>query len=381
MNRSPGPQSSTEPSIASLVGSWTASFADSLNAGIVEFQLEERSETMVVGPYAASTGGGGTISGTLSGNAFSFTLTQNVPKCPGTFGGTAILSGDHALGTYEGRDCLGEHKSGVVTFSRATRSISGPTDLKRDVDGNVIPLQYIHVQGEAFEAANSGKALVFASGIETVEYFAVSIAIQNNSTDTMTFEPRRVTVQDLISNSTLRSVSTQEVANRITRRASYRAMLAAFFAAYCASRPSVTVAPTYSTSGPAIVVDPYGNFTAGVIVGGTVPTTTTAYTYPNPTEVQNAVRSATEPIYSRAAQASAEVAATAAYTNTLFPNTYLAGYLYFSKPKKGDLRNLTGTSTKQYFVRTIVPVGNERFSFVFPFEVLRAADRLSKSQH
>ena len=351
---------------ARLSGRWTATFADSIISGIVEMNLVEQPDGKVSGTYAASTGGGGRVEGFLQGDVFTFTVVQTSSNCPGTFTGTLGLSGDVGSGQYGGRDCLGERKNGVVTLTRIQQTNLLAAEVKRDEEGNILPLGHFFAQGTAYVASSNGNYLLFASASETRGYFTVCVAVQNNAAQAVTFEPSRVAVRDLLTGRTLRYFSPQEVTNRIMRRATYRAMLAGFFMTV-GSAMGQSAGRTYYTSGNFAAFDRYGNFMYGTVSG-----TTTMYQPSNPARIQVQQRAVTDPILSAAAQRAAQIETTAAYTHTLLPNTYILGYLYFSKPKKGDLQYIVGERRKDFFVRMVVPVGNEKFGFVFPFEVLQS---------
>ena len=57
----------------------------------------------------------GQISGTISGQTFSFTITQGQP-CIGTFNGSAIVNGNQLSGSYSGSDCNGTVQVDAVAF-------------------------------------------------------------------------------------------------------------------------------------------------------------------------------------------------------------------------------------------------------------------------
>lgn len=58
------------------------------------------------GTFNTEQGLGGQITGTVSGNTVSLTLNQG-PPCPGTYTGSATLSGNTVTGSYSGTDCFG----------------------------------------------------------------------------------------------------------------------------------------------------------------------------------------------------------------------------------------------------------------------------------
>jgi hypothetical protein len=88
--------------------------------GKLAITLQSKPDGSVSGAYKASTGGFGTVAGKLEGSTLHFTLTQTVQACPGSYTGTLTMSGDHGTGKFSGRDCLGKHEHGVISFDRPT---------------------------------------------------------------------------------------------------------------------------------------------------------------------------------------------------------------------------------------------------------------------
>jgi hypothetical protein len=108
------------PQTATLDGSWSATFADSLSSGQLSFTLVQEG-TSVRGTYTSSLGGGGTVTGKIAENKFSFDLVQSVQGCPGHFTGSADLRSGSMVGTFTGTDCQGTHANG--TFSMAKGAV------------------------------------------------------------------------------------------------------------------------------------------------------------------------------------------------------------------------------------------------------------------
>ena len=74
-----------------------------------------QSGSSVSGTFATQGGLSGQVSGSVSGQAFSFTVNQG-PPCPGTFNGSATVnaSGNQFSGSYSGSDCNGTLQVTVV---------------------------------------------------------------------------------------------------------------------------------------------------------------------------------------------------------------------------------------------------------------------------
>jgi hypothetical protein len=63
---------------------------------------------------------------------------------------------------------------------------------------------------------------------------------------------------------------------------------------------------------------------------------------------------------------------------TIQPRSYVLGTTMFRKPKTANLKGIVGRDYKSYFVRVLVPIGNDKLAFLFPVELLQA---LSHAQH
>jgi serine protease Do len=100
-----------------ISGAWAATFADSLSAGQLSFNMMQDGET-VRGTYTSSLGGGGTISGRVTNNKFTFELVQSVKDCPGHYSGSADLHGGGMFGGYAGNDCQGSHSNGSFSMTK-----------------------------------------------------------------------------------------------------------------------------------------------------------------------------------------------------------------------------------------------------------------------
>ena len=104
------------PAVAS---EWTGVLQDSVSSDTLSLALRMRSDGTVSGTYASSSGGGGTVKGTLMGSKLLFDLAETLPKCPGEYWGNVILKGDKGSGNYAGKDCRGEHTGGIISIVRA----------------------------------------------------------------------------------------------------------------------------------------------------------------------------------------------------------------------------------------------------------------------
>lgn len=115
------------PSSVNVAGAWRGTFADSIFSGVADVTLNAKEDGTVSGPYKASTGGSGRITGKLNGDKLTFTLIQDVPECPGSYAGTLTFQGATATGDFVGSDCQGEHRNGVISIFRADSDVPAPT--------------------------------------------------------------------------------------------------------------------------------------------------------------------------------------------------------------------------------------------------------------
>ncbi len=145
---SAGTQSLEHP----LEGSWTATFADSLGSGqmVLSFAVLEGEE--VVGTYTSTQGGGGGITGKITGGRLQFDLTQSNRDCPGSYSGSAPVRQAAIVGTYTGYDCQGYHTNGTFSMVRSTGSLIPATPLAPSRNGDVKPVVQHGAESELLSA-------------------------------------------------------------------------------------------------------------------------------------------------------------------------------------------------------------------------------------
>ena len=115
-----------------MEGAWLATVADAKTSATLKFNAVQNSAGDVVGAYMTSAGGDGFIKGKIKGQTFVFQFTQLIQKCPGIFKGSATMAGDEGNGTYVGTDCLGDHRTGRLTMTKAGHStISQRQEMQR----------------------------------------------------------------------------------------------------------------------------------------------------------------------------------------------------------------------------------------------------------
>lgn len=65
-----------------------------------------QSDSSVSGTRVTSVGGGGQVTGSISGDNFNMTIAETSP-CIGTYNGVGMVNGNQISGTYSGTDCYG----------------------------------------------------------------------------------------------------------------------------------------------------------------------------------------------------------------------------------------------------------------------------------
>jgi S1-C subfamily serine protease len=78
---------SSKKAMATIDGSWTATFADGKGSGHLDFNLVQNSDGQVVGTYTSSSGSGGQIKGVLTEKELRFELTAIIAKLSWYFQG------------------------------------------------------------------------------------------------------------------------------------------------------------------------------------------------------------------------------------------------------------------------------------------------------
>lgn len=103
-----GGSSPTEPTHANVTGTWDAQISSDRDGDFTAVFTLSQTGTSVTGTYRTPGGASGDITGSVSGQVFTFTLTQTDP-CSGTYTGSATVTSDNrrASGSYSGSDCFG----------------------------------------------------------------------------------------------------------------------------------------------------------------------------------------------------------------------------------------------------------------------------------
>lgn len=104
---------------ANIQGSWVGTVSVGSAAGQHISLALTQNGTSVTGTAAVQGEGAGTLTGSVSGQTFSFTVSGPSGDCPGTFSGSGIVdaAGSAMSGAYAGGDCVGA-SSGTFAVTR-----------------------------------------------------------------------------------------------------------------------------------------------------------------------------------------------------------------------------------------------------------------------
>jgi hypothetical protein len=347
-----------------LTGDWIATFGDSTSAGTLALHMAQDAAGHVSGTYTSTLGGAGLVTGTVSEGTLSATLAQTQSQCPGSYQAKLTLSADGGDGTFSGKDCLGDHENGVVSMRRKTADETTPVSITRDKDGNIQPFKLVYQNGLPFWLSRSGSAFLAVGAQEVGGYFRLLVLVSNASEQDFNFIPSAIRVDDLNENKGLSYVSPSEIAARIEHRMAVAAALMAFGNGMRAYSQSMVTA---HTTGTLSAYDSNGTWVRGSYFATTTTRVPVDHTQLAAENSQNrAVLAA------RAGQRIEELNRGAMGSQTILPKGYVLGTTMFRKPKTANLKGIVGKDYKSYFVRVLVPIGDEKFIFLFPVELLQA---------
>jgi len=345
-------------------GDWIAVFGDSASAGTLALHLSQDANGHVTGNYATTLGGVGIAAGQIDGNQLALTLAQTQAQCPGAYRGSVTFSDGAGDGSFSGNDCLGAHDNGVVSLHRKGGVAAPPASVPHDSDGNVQPYTLNYENGQAFWLSHSDSAFLAVAGNTAGDYFRLTVLVGNSSEEPVTFFPEAIQVSDQNSGKVLPYTSPEKIVQRIERRVAIASALMAFGSGLQAYSNSMV---TIHTTGQLSMYDHQGDWAQGSYFG------TSSVRLPLDTarlQAQNAQNNAM--IAQSMNRGVAALTRSAMRSQTLGPKTYMVGKVFFPRPKVANVKALTGMDYKSYFVKVIVPVGNENFVFLFPVEVSQA---------
>lgn len=357
--------------VANLTGDWIATFGDSTSAGTLALHMTQDTAGHVSGTYTSTLGGAGLVTGSVSEGTLSATLAQTQSQCPGSYQAKLTLSADGGDGTFSGKDCLGDHENGVVSMRHKTADELKPAaPITRDKDGNVQPFKLVYQNGLPFWLSRSDSAFLAVGAQEVGDYFRLLVLVSNASDQAFNFIPSAIRVDDLNENKVLPYVSPSEIAARIEHRMAVASALMAFGNGMRAYSQSMVTA---HTTGTLSAYDSGGTW----VRGNYFATTTTRVPVDHAQlAAENAQNRAA--LAARAGQRIEELNHGAVGAQTIPPKSYVLGTTMFRKPKTANLKGIVGKDYKSYFVRVLVPIGDDKLVFLFPVELLQA---LPHTQH
>jgi hypothetical protein len=350
---------------ANLTGDWSATFGDSTSAGTLAFHMTQDAGGNVSGTYTSTLGGAGLITGSVSQGTLTVTLAQTQSQCPGTYQAKLTLSADGGDGTFGGKDCLGSHENGVVSMRhKTTDEIKPAGPISRDKDGNVQPFTLVYQNGLPFWLSRSDSSFLAVGAQEVGGYFRLLVLVSNTSDQPFNFIPSTIRVDDLNENKVLPYVPPSEIAAKIEHRMAVASALMAFGNGMQAYSQSMVTAHTTGT------LSTYDS--SGTWVHGSYFATTTTRVPVDHAKLAAANAQNRAVMAARADQRVEELNRGAIGAQTIPPKSYVLGTTMFRKPKTTNLKGIVGKDYKSYFVRVLVPIGDNKLIFLFPVELLQA---------
>jgi hypothetical protein len=155
--------------VADVGGAWSAIV--NLNGFLYPASLSlVQTGTTVTGAASVFGGGGGSLTGTISGQTFQFTVNE-VSPCSGSFAGAATIDSTnwYASGTVTGADCNGAYSgsldgaktSGTAASSQSAANVSGVWDATLAVaQGNLSAVVAFVQEGNSL----TGTAVIVGKG-------------------------------------------------------------------------------------------------------------------------------------------------------------------------------------------------------------------------
>ena len=360
------------PAVGNLTGEWIATFGDSTSAGTLALHMTQDAGGHVSGTYTSTLGGAGLVTGSVSEGTLTATLAQTQSQCPGSYQAKLTLSANGGDGTFSGKDCLGDHENGVVSMRQKTAEEMKPAaPITRDKDGNVQPFTLVYQNGLPFWLSRSTSAFLAVGAQDVGGYFRLLVLVSNASDQPFNFIPSAIRVDDLNENKVLPYVPPSEIAARIQHRMAVASALMAFGNGMRAYSQSMVTAHTTGT------LSAYDSAGGTWVRGNYFATTTTRVPVDHAQlAAENAQNRAA--LAARAGQRIEELNRGAVGAQTIQPRSYVLGTTMFRKPKTANLKGIVGKDYKSYFVRVLVPIGDDKLVFLFPVELLQA---LPHAQH
>jgi hypothetical protein len=238
-----------------------------------------------------------------------------------------------------------------------------------------------YLNGVSYQYLQGTKYTVVASAVPTLngKYFGVKLHILNRGESSVNMVPEAVTAEDSVGSRALQLLSAADIADHMRRQPAWAKVAAAAVGGPPAAGPAgYSGVPTMADLLRELTKESEGNG----FVGTSDPPypTLTVRGAPRATAHDSAacdlgcalrnreIGDGSGPqLPSRNARPE-QVEQSEFLANTIPPEGDAEGVLYFSMPKLTDRAPISHTGKKSYLVTVRVPVGEEKFQFVFPPE-------------
>jgi len=172
------------PLSAIVAGRWLGSYTSSVSGmQSVTITLQQVGSS-ITGTYFSTSGGRGSISGSMSGDTISFTMTDTAPGCIGSFTGTGIVhvpsNGDLTqMFSFKGSTACGGPESGTGTL---TGDGGVPPITPTDITGTYTLIEYEDIQMDNYGMYTTSHTADSFSGTMTIgtDNISQSIILQKS---------------------------------------------------------------------------------------------------------------------------------------------------------------------------------------------------------
>lgn len=198
------------------------------------------------------------------------------------------------------------------------------------------------------------------------KYLGVSVRVINTGDGFVTVKPQDVVLEDAVAAHNLSMIPASDVAKHVrSESVGKRFLQGAGMGMEMASQEDHRTTDTNS-SGNVNASDQYGNVYSGTYSGTSTSTASSCDAACQSRKSQIAERYTQEQRRRNAIAMSIEQ--TAFLANTISPKSNVEGTIYFPMPKMSNAPPVSKNGKKNYMVSVTVPVGVEKFQFVFPLE-------------
>jgi hypothetical protein len=238
-----------------------------------------------------------------------------------------------------------------------------------------------YLNGLGYQYIQGTKYTVVASAIPTLngKYFGVKVHVFNRGNRSVNMIPESVTAEDSVGAKPLGLVSAAEIADRMRRQPAWSRVADAVGGAPPQGPGSSPGVPTMADLLRELNKESGGN---GMMMGYAEPAEPTLTVRGEPRamahtsascdlgcELRNReIGDGKGPKLPQRSARPEQLEQSEFLANTIPPEGQAEGVLFFSMPKLTDRAPVSHTGKKSYLVTVTVPVGDEKFQFVFPPE-------------